>query len=502
MKMRLERRALDKIYKRRDRYEIPDWQRESVWNRGKKQKLIDTVLRGWRLPKLYLLKISSDPDEYEILDGQQRLTAIWEFLDGDLTLNSQTAHDFGGATYEDLPDHVSDAFDDYELDFDEITDAGEEDQKEFFQRLQEGLPLTSSEKLNAVHSELRDYCEELSNHEFFSESTSVPSRRYAYFDVAAKVMAIELEGFEVGLRFDDVKRVFEDHKAFPKNSAIAKRVRKALDLLNENLPKPCRQIRNRTTLQAFINMSCHLVQVGVPDTRFHDVANFVETFSKELSKQVEMGQQANDHDYLDFQRTVNANVRSGAKTRNTILLRKLFSKYPDLFSCVSSSSAIANGIEFDIESRSTQIAELVYQVNERHAAKHGEDLFKPTNKSTNALAIEISSVSHDIDSYKKVVENLYFLFRESVGQRLGEDTPTSFQHVNELRTLNEHDTDHGKEGKVAKKRKDLATTFETYSGAKTPDALDPASFPLVQANLLGALENDLRSLNKKYAVTQ
>lgn len=76
MEMRLERRALDKIYKRRDRYEIPDWQRENVWDPKKKQKLIDTILKGWRLPKLYLLKTSSDPEEFEVLDGQQRLTAI------------------------------------------------------------------------------------------------------------------------------------------------------------------------------------------------------------------------------------------------------------------------------------------------------------------------------------------------------------------------------------------------------------------------------------------
>ena len=30
MKMTSGRRALDKVYKRRDRYDIPDWQREEV----------------------------------------------------------------------------------------------------------------------------------------------------------------------------------------------------------------------------------------------------------------------------------------------------------------------------------------------------------------------------------------------------------------------------------------------------------------------------------------
>jgi hypothetical protein len=38
MLMRAEKRALDKIYKRRDRYEIPDWQREEVWPREKNRR--------------------------------------------------------------------------------------------------------------------------------------------------------------------------------------------------------------------------------------------------------------------------------------------------------------------------------------------------------------------------------------------------------------------------------------------------------------------------------
>ena len=46
MKMTAERRAIDKIFRRRDRYDIPDWQREEVWDTAKKQRLIDSILRG------------------------------------------------------------------------------------------------------------------------------------------------------------------------------------------------------------------------------------------------------------------------------------------------------------------------------------------------------------------------------------------------------------------------------------------------------------------------
>jgi hypothetical protein len=56
MEMRFEHRALDKIYKRRDRCEIPDWQRQKVWSIDNKRRLIDTILRGWKLPKFYFQK--------------------------------------------------------------------------------------------------------------------------------------------------------------------------------------------------------------------------------------------------------------------------------------------------------------------------------------------------------------------------------------------------------------------------------------------------------------
>jgi len=33
MRITAQKRAIDKIYKRRDRYDIPEWQRDLVWDR-------------------------------------------------------------------------------------------------------------------------------------------------------------------------------------------------------------------------------------------------------------------------------------------------------------------------------------------------------------------------------------------------------------------------------------------------------------------------------------
>ena len=125
MKMTSDKRAIDKIYKRRNRYEIPDWQRQPVWSRARQQELIDSILRGWKLPKFYFLKTSSDEEQqYEVVDGQQRLTSIFEFFDNKLPLRDETAAEFGGRYYKDLPAKISDEFDDYDIQFDQLAVRG------------------------------------------------------------------------------------------------------------------------------------------------------------------------------------------------------------------------------------------------------------------------------------------------------------------------------------------------------------------------------------------
>jgi hypothetical protein len=99
-----------------------------------------------------------------------------------------------------------------------------------------------------------------------------------------------------------------------------------------------------------------------------------------------------------------------------------------------------------------------------------------------------------MQGYQTLVDDLYFLFRESIGARLNGKLPKSFSDVNTLRTDIRHDVDHGKRGQVRKKRKAIGGVFEKYSGVKSPQVLDPSRFVLVQANLLSALDLDLNNL--------
>ncbi|MGA8027602.1 MAG: DUF262 domain-containing protein [Bryobacteraceae bacterium] len=496
MKMRADRRAVDKVFRRRDRYEIPDWQREKVWDIEKKRRLIDSMLRGWKLPKFYFVKTSED--EFEVVDGQQRLSAIFEFCANDLELDTASAKLFHGTKYKDLPARIADDFDDFEIEYDVLEEATEEDLKEFFQRLQGGMPLTSSEKLNSVHSKLRDFCRSVSKHAFFAEDIGVANTRYAHFDIASKVATIEIEGLDTGLRFDDIKGVFESNRSFSPNSATAKRIRVALDFLHRAFEGASGSLKTRSIVQSIVSLACRLVATGRVTGLEAEVRNFLAAFVAELSQQVQMGQAATDSDYLVFQRSVNANVKGAARIRHETLLRKLFRRSPELADIFDPSVIAESGVAGRLGALGESISDLVVQVNKGHAADTGEDLFKATNNTTQAL-LRIRKPIKNLAEYGKFIDYLYFIFRESVGSRLGDAWPTSFVDINVLRTDLRHDVDHGASSKIRAKRKKASNTFTKYSGSATPDTIEPSRLPLAQANILGAIEDDLRAILSKHA---
>src|SRR5947209_5177802 len=85
------------LYTIRDEMQMdPPYQRASdIWSVSKKQLLIDSILNGFDIPKLYLHKLSEPIQQGDsqlnlaIVDGKQRLEAIWGFINGDFPLSPE-----------------------------------------------------------------------------------------------------------------------------------------------------------------------------------------------------------------------------------------------------------------------------------------------------------------------------------------------------------------------------------------------------------------------------
>src|SRR5688500_11629577 len=65
----------------------PEYQRGEVWTKAQKKRLVDSVLRGYHIPLIYLHHIKTEVagakrEDFEIIDGQQRINALYEFREG------------------------------------------------------------------------------------------------------------------------------------------------------------------------------------------------------------------------------------------------------------------------------------------------------------------------------------------------------------------------------------------------------------------------------------
>lgn len=130
----------------------PKFQRGSVWSAQARTYLIDSILRGYPLPKL-LLRTAVDRDSRrtvrDVVDGQQRLRTIIAFSDGKLALGAK-AKDLRGKKYADLDDELKDRFLSYKLTCEQLLNADDEDVLEVFLRINSyAVPVTEAELRNA-----------------------------------------------------------------------------------------------------------------------------------------------------------------------------------------------------------------------------------------------------------------------------------------------------------------------------------------------------------------
>jgi len=82
----------------------PPFQRNPVWTESQKSFLIDSVLRGYPIPELYMQESVSDlgKERHVVVDGQQRVRACLEFIEGRYALEPREAPSWPDARFEDL----------------------------------------------------------------------------------------------------------------------------------------------------------------------------------------------------------------------------------------------------------------------------------------------------------------------------------------------------------------------------------------------------------------
>lgn len=117
----------------------PKYQRNSVWNEKAKAYLIDTIIRGLPIPPIFLRQktdITTKSTTREIIDGQQRIRAILEYIvDEGFSIKSAHNKTYGGKKYSELDEDAQEAMLDYEILAEVVTEKDESSIYDMFARL-------------------------------------------------------------------------------------------------------------------------------------------------------------------------------------------------------------------------------------------------------------------------------------------------------------------------------------------------------------------------------
>jgi hypothetical protein len=197
--------------------ERPPYQRESaVWSLDKQQLFIDSLLNGYDVPKIYLhdLRGQEPTKVYSIVDGKQRLTAIWAFLDDAIPL----APDFrveaanlpeglpatatapaAGQRFSELDRAWREVFLRTYLSVVLIRHATEPDIEALFARLNNGEPLNAAEKRNALGGAMARIVRDVASRPFFLERLHFSNGRYQHYELAARMLAVAMAAPPDGL---------------------------------------------------------------------------------------------------------------------------------------------------------------------------------------------------------------------------------------------------------------------------------------------------------------
>lgn len=82
---------------------VPDYQRNYVWSETQASRFIESFLLGLPVPQVFLYRDRSDP-KLTVIDGQQRISTIAKFYNGDFRLRGVNSR-WVGMKYGDLSDY-------------------------------------------------------------------------------------------------------------------------------------------------------------------------------------------------------------------------------------------------------------------------------------------------------------------------------------------------------------------------------------------------------------
>jgi hypothetical protein len=266
----------------------PNFQRGEVWTSSKKQKLIDSILREWHVPPIHIIQGLNGAQD-EVLDGQQRLASIRDFIDGNLCINGkiepfdEKIFSLDGLKFSQIPDDWKRRILRFPIRIFSIVDFSPSEPSELFYRLNQPASLTAAEQRNSFFGKPREQIKDLvlrmENLGLDQGFLGFSNSRMAYDDVLARVCV----ALERGLGAKVSANLLADRyrSGVPFQPDAYNRADTAITILAKVREQVEARFKlNKASLFSWLIFICRLLQQS-PNYELNRYANFLASFEGE-----------------------------------------------------------------------------------------------------------------------------------------------------------------------------------------------------------------------------
>lgn len=273
------------------RFDLAIQRGDNIWSHLQKSEFVHTLLEGYPFPDVYA---QIENGFWFMLDGKQRMTCCFQYLNNEFALHPQTPEVYGQVVankrFEDLPAELQRKMNGRVFDIVFMENMTPENRRVMFRRLNKGTPLTRFELERSSSDVIAERLSEMAKHPFFQEDiaiTATQRKRMVDQQVVISVQMMLDRGFDAkGYDARHVQAFMQEIQDKLEPIEMA-RMTKIADYLHEAVKdfskSEKRNMLTRADVIVLFLLAENAVNIGVHVHRFNDFMNkfFVEEWDKE-----------------------------------------------------------------------------------------------------------------------------------------------------------------------------------------------------------------------------
>ncbi len=276
----------------------PSYQRRSIWNNDYKVYFIDTILRNFPCPTIFLAtEISlSGVTKYHVVDGKQRLLTVFEFIKDEFTTSKKYSDpDYAEKYFSQLPEEIKPKFWGYKFTIEYLRDTNRAELNESFDRLNRNVARLNNQELRHARysGEFITYVTQLGDDPFWHDMgqlTTSRVRRMLDIEYVSEIFLVVMHGIKDGREHLDCYYALYDDE-IPDLEENRRKYEVCKDLLANLDVYKIRRYRNLadlyslwSTMSRLYDENCGSLEIDIVETG-ENLLRFAEELREDLEEE-------------------------------------------------------------------------------------------------------------------------------------------------------------------------------------------------------------------------